>query len=181
MNKDSIRLRVKARKSLLSDAERHMAAKHVFELVEQTAAFMLADHILMYHSLPDEVSTHDFIERWSSRKHFYLPRVNGVDLDILPYDRSKLHLGAFNIEEPDGCDTVDAAAMELIIVPGVAYDSQGNRLGRGKGFYDRLLHRTKATTIGVAYSCQLCDDLEPDEYDIPVHYVITDQGIIKCR
>lgn len=179
MNKDSIRMRVKARKSLLSDEERRSAASRVFELVEQTAAFMLADHILMYHSLADELSTREFINRWSTRKHFYLPRVNGVNLDILPYDRTRLHLGAFNIEEPDGTETADINSIELIIVPGVAYDRHGNRIGRGKGYYDRLLRDSKATKIGVAYACQLCDDIEPDEFDVPVHYVITEEGIIK--
>jgi len=179
MNKDSIRMRIKARKSLLSDDERRSAASRVFGLIEQTAAFMLADNILMYHSLADELSTREFIDRWSSRKHFYLPRVNGVNLDILPYDRSRLHLGAFNIEEPDGNETVSINSIELIIVPGVAYDRHGNRIGRGKGYYDRLLRDTKAITMGVAYACQLCDDIEPDEFDVPVHYVVTEEGIIK--
>ncbi|MCI9054313.1 MAG: 5-formyltetrahydrofolate cyclo-ligase [Muribaculaceae bacterium] len=179
MNKDSIRLRVKARKSLLDENERASAARRVFDLVENTAAFMLAEHILMYHSLPDELSTREFIDRWSARKRFYLPRVNGVNLDILPYDRSRLHLGAFNIEEPTGEETADINDIELIIVPGVAYDRRGNRIGRGKGYYDRLLRDTRAVTIGVAYSCQLCDDIEPDEFDVPVNYVITEDGIIK--
>ncbi len=179
MNKDSIRLRVKARKSLLDENERASAARRVFDLVENTAAFMLAEHILMYHSLPDELSTREFIDRWSARKRFYLPRVNGVNLDILPYDRSRLHLGAFNIEEPTGDETADINDIELIIVPGVAYDRRGNRIGRGKGYYERLLRDTRAVTIGVAYSCQLCDDIEPDEFDVPVNYVITEDGIIK--
>lgn len=179
MNKDSIRLRVKARKSLLDENERASAARRVFDLVENTAAFMLAEHILMYHSLPDELSTREFIDRWSARKRFYLPRVNGVNLDILPYDRSRLYLGAFNIEEPTGDETADINDIELIIVPGVAYDRRGNRIGRGKGYYDRLLRDTRAVTIGVAYSCQLCDDIEPDEFDVPVNYVITEDGIIK--
>ncbi len=179
MNKDSIRLRVKARKSLLSREERESASRRVFDLVENTAAFMLADHVLMYHSLPDELSTREFIDRWSGRKHFYLPRVNGVNLDILPYDKTRMHLGAFNIEEPDGDETVDINDIELVIVPGVAYDRHGNRIGRGKGYYDRLLRNTGAVTIGVAYSCQLCDDIEPDEFDVPVNYVITEKGIIK--
>lgn len=181
MNKDTIRMRIKARKSLLNEMERIQAAQRVFDLVEKTAAFLLADNILMYHSLPDELSTRDFIEKWSARKHFYLPRVNGVNLDILPYDRSRLHLGAFNIEEPQGNDTASINDIELIIVPGVAYDRRGNRIGRGKGYYDRLLQSSDAVKMGVAYACQLCDDIEPDDFDVRMHYVITDDGIIKCE
>lgn len=179
MDKEAIRSRVKARKNLLDPVERATAAAQVFDLVEKTAAFIMSEHILMYHSLPDELSTRDFIDRWHHRKHFYLPRVNGVNLDILPYDRSRLHLGAFNIEEPDGDDTVGISAIELIIVPAVAYDRHGNRIGRGKGFYDRLLRDSHAVTVGVAYDCQLVDDIEPDEFDVPVDYVVTEKGIIR--
>lgn len=180
MNKNSIRSMVKARKSLLSAQERAEAARRVFELVEQTAAFLLADNVLMYHSLPDELSTVEFINRWADRKHFFLPRVNGVNLDILPYDRSRLHIGAFQIEEPEGDDVESMDNIELVIVPGVAYDRAGNRIGRGKGYYDRLLRDTKAVTIGVAYACQIADEIEPDEFDVPVNYVITEDGIIAC-
>ena len=181
MNKDDIRRQVKARKALLSDDEKSGAARRAFEFVERTAAFMLSDHILMYHSMADELSTREFISKWNTRKKFYLPRVNGVNLDILPYDKSRLHLGAFNIEEPDGDDLTDISDIELIIVPGVAFDRHGNRIGRGKGFYDRLLRNTKATTIGIAYNCQIYNDFEPDEFDIPVHYVITDHEVIKIK
>ena len=181
MNKDSIRTRVKARKSLMDHAERASAATRVFAALERTAAFMMAESVLMYHSLPDELSTRDFIDRWASRKRFYLPRVNGLNLEILPYDRTRLHLGAFNIEEPDGDDVADIADIDLVVVPGVAYDRRGNRIGRGKGYYDRLLRDIRATTIGVAYACQICDDIEPDDFDVPVHYVITEDEIIRVK
>lgn len=181
MNKDKIRLAVKARKSLLDNAEKAEAAERVFGMLERTAAFILAKNILMYHSLPDELSTREFISRHCSRKQFFLPRVNGVNLDILPYDRSRLHLGAFNIEEPDGDNTADINDIEMIVVPGVAFDRRGNRVGRGKGFYDRLLHDSHAVTIGVGYGCQLVDDFEPEEHDVPLDYVITEHGIIKIR
>lgn len=179
LEKESIRRKAKARKALLSAEERANAAQTVFDLLEQTAAFLMADKILMYHSLPDELSTREFIARWHSRKHFYLPRVNGVNLDILPYDESRLHLGAFQIEEPTGSDTADVDEMELIVVPGVAFDRRGNRLGRGKGFYDRLLRQTRATTIGVGFECQIFDDLAPEPHDVPLHLVITENGIYR--
>lgn len=61
---------------------------------------MLAEKILMYHSLPDELPTLEFLRKWSDRKRFYLPRVNGVNLDLLPYVESELRKGAYDIEEP---------------------------------------------------------------------------------
>lgn len=179
MNKEDIRIRIKARKSLLDDNEKRNAAMTVFSLLEKTAAFMMAENILLYHSLPDELSTVDFIDKWHSRKRFYLPRVNGLNLEILPYDRSRLHLGAFNIEEPDGTDTTDISQIDMVVVPAVAYDRRGNRVGRGKGYYDRLLGDTKAIRIGVAYDFQLVDEIDSEPHDVAVDYVITSRGILR--
>lgn len=182
MNKSDIRRRIKARKTILDDAERSNAARDVFSRLEQTAAFMLADRILMYHSLPDELSTHEFIHRWAARKHFYLPRVNGVNLDILPYDESHLSLGSFHIEEPTGDDTTNIDDIELIVVPAVAFDRKGNRVGRGKGYYDRLLADSKATKIGVGYDFQLIEEgIDADPHDVQMDVVITESHHIVIR
>lgn len=181
MNKDDIRRRVKARKSLLTEMERISSASDVFSRLEQLAAFAMSDHILIYNSLPDELSTREFIDRWKDKKKFYLPRVNGVDLDILPFDRQRMHIGAFRIEEPSGNDISDPRSIEMVIVPAVAYDRNGNRIGRGKGYYDRLLGRTKAIRIGVAYDFQIVDEFEVEPHDIPVDIVITESSIYRRR
>lgn len=177
MNKEEARRRARAQKSLLTESERHRAAIDVFSQVEQLAAFMMARHILMYHSLPDELSTLEFLDKWHSDKQFYLPRVNGVNLDILPYDKSSLRYGAFHIEEPDGDDITDIDTIDMVIVPAMAYDCRGNRVGRGKGFYDRLLADCKAVKVGVAYDCQLMDNIETDPFDAPVDIVVTQSRI----
>lgn len=181
MDKEDIRRRVKARKCLLDDNERFAAAERVFQRLEALAAFALADNILIYNSLPDELHTRSFIDRWQSSKHFFLPRVNGIDLDILPYDHTRMHVGAFRIEEPTGDDVADPQAMELVIVPAVAYDRNGNRIGRGKGYYDRLLSRTGALRIGVAYDFQIVDEINAEPHDIPVDIVITESATYTRR
>lgn len=181
MNKEDIRIKIKARKSLLSQQEKESAARAAFALLENHASFLMAEKILMYHSLTDELSTHDFINRWTGRKSFFLPRVNGVNLEILPYDRSRLALGAFHIEEPTGDDVHDISEIELIVVPAVAYDRRGNRVGRGKGYYDRMLGDTKAIKIGIAYDFQVFDEIEADPHDVPVDIIITDKGIRYTR
>lgn len=181
MRKEEIRRRVKAQKSLLSMKEKSEAAAKVFDALEHSAAFMLADNILLYHSLPDELSTREFIARWHNKKHFFLPRVNGVNLEVLPYDQSTLRLGAFHIEEPSGDELTPIENIEMIVVPAIAYDRRGNRVGRGKGFYDRLLADTKATKVGVAYDFQLVDDIETEPHDVKVDVVITESRIITVR
>ncbi len=179
MRKEDIRSHVKARKAMLTDAERRLAADSVFAVLENSVAFMMADNILLYHSLPDELSTHAFIEKWHDRKHFFLPRVNGVNLDILPYNRSTLSLGAFHIEEPEGDDVTDISEIELIVVPGIAYDRHGNRVGRGKGYYDRLLASTRATKIGVGYDFQLVDEIDAEPHDVVMDLIVTEHEIIR--
>lgn len=178
MDKLEIRKKIKRLRMILSEEDKRAASESVFAILENSAAFMMADKILMYHSLPDELPTHEFLDKWCGRKQFYLPRVNGVNLDILPYDKSRLELGSFQIEEPSGDDCCDADDIELIIVPAVAYDKKGNRLGRGKGFYDRLLSSTKATKIGVGYDFQLLDSLPVEEHDVPMDMVITQSSFI---
>ena len=181
MEKNEIRRKVKALRVMLSDMERKSAAEEVFARLEKTAAFILADHILMYHSLPDELHTHTFLGKWGKKKHFYLPRVNGVNLEILPYDESRLELGSFHIEEPTGTDVVSPEEIELIVVPAVAYDRKGNRLGRGKGFYDRLLQTTKATKVGVGYEFQLVDEVPVEPHDVGVDIIITQNATIIVK
>ena len=174
MNKEEIRNRVKARKSLLTAAEKRAAAYEVFRRLEQSAAFALSENILLYHSLPDELPTREFLDKWAERKHFFLPRVNGVNLDILPYDRSRMALGAFQIEEPQGDDVADISQIEMVVVPAVAYDR--------RGYYDRLLSSTRAAKVGVGFDFQLLDEEIPSEpHDVAVDMVITESRRIVIR
>lgn len=167
---------------MLDQAEKVAAAHRVFDTVRSMAAFVMAENVLMYYSLPDELPTHEFIDSMLGEKNFFLPRVNGMDLEILPFDRTRMHLGSFRIEEPDGDDTTDISDIDLVIVPAVAFDRNGNRVGRGKGYYDRLLSKSKAITIGVCYDFQLFNEFDTEDHDIPVDFVVADRhGIIRSR
>ncbi|MCM1111098.1 MAG: 5-formyltetrahydrofolate cyclo-ligase [Clostridium sp.] len=181
MDKSDIRRHVAASKTLLSDEEKISAAEQLFNRLEQLAGFIVADNILVYNSLPDELPTRRFIDKWNGRKRFFLPRVNGVNLDILPYEKSRLHLGAFQIEEPDGDELTPVDQIEVVIVPGIAYDRCGNRVGRGKGFYDRLLRDTRALKIGIGYDFQFFDELEADPHDVAMDIVVTDKRCVIVR
>ncbi len=82
----------------------------------------------------------------------------------------------FGIGEPTGPVYTDLEAIELIIVPGVAFDRKGNRMGRGRGFYDRLLKTTpKALKIGVAYDFQMLDSIPVEPFDVKMDRIITEQ------
>lgn len=181
ISKKELRQQIKQLKAMTPVAMRHVEADMVFSTIEKMPVWQQAQHILCYWSLPDELPTHETVNRWlDAGKNIYLPRVVGDDLEIVPYhgaqsldDNNKFHIG-----EPVG-DAVDAACLELIIVPAVALDAKRNRLGRGKGFYDRLLSGTHCPTVGVACGFQLVDEVPVEAHDRPLDCVVTSDGVIS--
>lgn len=130
---------------------------------------------MLYHSLKDEVDTHEFIRKWSRKKRILLPVVVGDDLELRIYTGPEdMTIGAYGIEEPIGELFTDYAAIDFIAVPGVAFDRSGNRLGRGKGYYDRLLPRIpSAYKAGICFPFQLVEEVPAEAFDIRMDKVIT--------
>lgn len=174
MNKKELRKAIKAKVAQLSAEQRLDEANAVFQHIEKSSVFIKSKNILLFASLPDEIPTHHVIKRWASlNKTIYLPRVNGNELDIIKYNPTMLKQGSYNILEPQGNDLVSPDILDMIIVPGVAFDKAGNRLGRGKGFYDRLLSHTHAISIAVCFNCQLLGSIPTEPHDVPVNYIVT--------
>lgn len=153
---------------------REALSRQILALLEKDASFVGAHTVLMYYSLGDEVQTHDFVDRWSKSKRILLPVVEGDDLELRVYEgRDELKEGAFHIDEPTGAIFTHYDDIDLVIVPGVAFDKEGNRLGRGKGYYDRLLPRIKARKIGICFPFQKVDKVPVEPYDIKMNAIIT--------
>ena len=172
MDKRQLRRIVKAAKESLSPAEKRVSAESIGRAIEALPQFAAARRILLYHSLPDEVATHIWIQKWQHTKTLYLPVVEGDTLRVCPCE-GDLHTGAYGIKEPGGESLADLSVIDLVIVPGVAFDADGNRLGRGKGYYDRLLPQIAAPRVGVAYDCQIVEHIPADPHDIPMTLVVT--------
>lgn len=174
MDKKELRKYIAARKAELTPDVRQAEEKAVWAALESMEEFMSASSILVYSSLPDEVSTSDFIGRWHGRKRMVLPLVSGESLVLKEYVPGRTHEGYKSILEPDE-DLPDIAPEDIgfAIIPGVGFAPDGRRLGRGKGFYDRLLPALRCPVVGVAYRCQIAGDLPSDPWDIPVSAVIT--------
>lgn len=166
-------------KRQLSEQEKADAAARCFASIEECQEFASARRVLVYASLPDEISTAAFIERWADRKELLLPRVNGDNLDILPYRREATAFGAFGIIEPTGNDCRRIEDVDLVIVPGMAFDRQGNRLGRGRGYYDRLLHSARCPLIAAAYDVQIVDCVPSEPHDVRIPVIVTDKETIR--
>ena len=136
----------------------------IMDRLEETDLFQQASCIALYHAIPGEVQTAGLIEKWYRKKRLLLPLIKGNDLQLLLYaGKESLKTGVFGILEPsEDCEAVPESEIDLIIVPGVAFDRQHNRLGRGKGFYDRLLSTLDVPKIGICYDFQLKDQIPPE-------------------
>lgn len=145
--------------------------------IEQHPHFIAARTILLYHSLSDEVQTHDFIEKWYTQKKILLPVVQGDELELRHYTgRACLSAGSFQIEEPQGEPYTDFQEIELSIIPGMSFDKQGNRLGRGKGYYDKLLPKLTSYNIGICFDFQARENIPTEPFDRRMDEVWTEKG-----
>jgi 5-formyltetrahydrofolate cyclo-ligase len=90
--------------------------------------------------------------------------------------KSCLQEGAFHIEEPSGENYTDYHEIELAIIPGISFDKKGNRLGRGKGYYDKLLPLLSSYNIGICYQFQAQESIPSEDFDKPMDEVWTEEG-----
>ncbi len=171
MNKQDIRFAIKQLKKTLSHEQRDSDALIVKNKIETSLWFKNASNILTYNSLPDELDTKFHIQCWTNIKNLYLPRVNGNNLEILRAGETTI--GSFNILEPTGNDVISPSEIELAIIPGIAFSHNGIRLGRGKGYYDRLLCNMNVLKIGICYDFQLIEELPCEVHDICMDAIIT--------
>ena len=132
--KKALRKEIRQLKQACPPEEKFRKSASVWEKVEGMPIFREAKTVLAYWSMDDEVYTHDFVKKWAGQKTFLLPCVRGDELELRYFDgEEKLAPGeGYAIPEPVGELFTDWAQIDLILVPGVAFDRAGNRLGRGK-------------------------------------------------
>ena len=171
------------RRTIAQTKQQHTAAalsalsSQLLSQLEESAAFIQAHTILLYYSLPDEVRTHEFVDKWCNRKNILLPVVVGNDLQLRQYKgKDTLQIGAYHIMEPIGPRWTDLHAIELSIIPGVGFDREKHRLGRGKGYYDRFLPHLSSYNIGICFSFQFQEHIPYEEFDISMDEVWTEKG-----
>ena len=153
-------------------------SEKIFSHITSLDCFKNAKSILAFWSLPDEVITTSFIAEWHHKKNIYLPVVNGNDLRIVKFEGENTLIAEqkFGILEPSSSIEVEIRDIDLAIIPGVAFDSKCNRLGRGKGYYDRLLKESVAIKIGVCFDFQIVAAVPTESFDIPLDLVVAESA-----
>jgi 5-formyltetrahydrofolate cyclo-ligase len=171
--KKELRKLMAEKKLRCGDSTLQAQSTEIFRRLEAHTVFEGARTVLLFYSLKDEPDTHEFIEKWSEEKVLLLPAVRGERLELRVYgSRRSLSAGKYDIQEPAGEAFTDYASIDLAVIPGVAFDRSGNRLGRGKGYYDRLLPLLSAYKIGVGFSFQLVEEVPASELDVRMDEVI---------
>ena len=177
--KQSLREKITQLKDAYSDAEFRNFSEVIFQKLEDNPIFIKSKCILAYYSFSGEVITHDFIEKYAKEKTILLPVVRKDKLVLRKFNGiNEMKLSSFGILEPLGEEFTDFGQIDLAIVPGMGFDRNLNRIGRGKGYYDKLLPNLRAFLVGVCYTFQLHDEIPVETHDFPMNCVISQDEII---
>lgn len=180
--KRDIRTEVLKRRAGLSHEERKIASIRIAERIIGHQWFYQSEYVLIFANYGSEIDTTEIItEALQKGKKVYLPKVVGNDMDFYRITSlEELQNGYKGIPEPVCCEerfpySDEMASKTVMIMPGVAFDPYKNRIGYGRGYYDRYLAAKKLLqlrTIAIGFQCQIVAKLPGEEYDIRPYQVI---------
>jgi 5-formyltetrahydrofolate cyclo-ligase len=161
------------------DEYSRLILKCIFEMEE----FRRAQVVMAYCGFGSEVDTAPLLREIVARgKRLLLPKVNRAARALDVYEvrdlEKDLVIGGWGIREPEPerCEAVRTGDVELVIVPGVAFDRSGGRIGYGKGYYDGLLAGCRAVTVGAAFEVQVFERVPMEAHDVRIGRVVTEAG-----
>ena len=194
--RESIRTEILRQRENLSSTERTILSKrimiHIIEWIQASdkggGIGQSIEVVMIYLSMKSEVDTWQLIDSlFDLNKQVIAPVVDTDSGKLITRQIQNLEKDLvqhkYGMLEPSvDCPIFPPDKLQLILVPGIAFDFQGYRLGYGKGYYDRFLPSCpNAVTIGIAYQRQLVEDTYPQPWDVPVQYIITEKGLLSSE
>jgi len=188
--KKEIRKNILQRKDTFSNEIVREKSLAMLDTLSKIDFYKNANNVMLYISFGKEVTMKPIIDDLQNRgKRVFIPvtvpATKALIVSELKSYEDDLVVGHFGIMEPkeEALRPVEPSILDLVIVPGVAFDKNGYRIGYGGGYYDRFLPRLpeKTTTISLAFEMQLIDKIPTSQYDLPVQYIITEEQFIKCK
>lgn len=180
-------IRVHARAARKQQEHRGALSRQICRKLADLPEYVNAGVVMFYVDMPFEVDTRHFLPAaWTSGKQIVVPYCIEGQLDLFRIESfDDLAPGTYGILEPTAeCRrrqdrNVDISEVDLVVLPGVAFDRRGGRIGHGKGYYDKLLRHARSDTalVALAFECQLVDEVPMLPYDVLVHAVITEKAI----
>ncbi len=179
MNKQALREEMKKKRREFSGKEE--ASKKACENILSMTEYKKARCVLVYMSCFGEVLTKSIIEDAKKEGKKVLVPITDVKTNTLriSYLEGEMKKGAYGIPEPENEKEASLSEIDFIVVPGICFDKNGNRIGFGKGYYDRLLKETKAFKAGLCYDFQIADNIDADEFDIKMDAIVTESGVLR--
>ena len=186
--KNTIRKQILEVRNKLSEADVGRLSEDIFRNLKENDFFKASTHVMIYLDFKHEVKTDPIINYClENEKKVYvpicIPETHEIAISRIK-SLDELKSGHFGIREPfpEYLRLADSSLIELVLVPGVAFDASGNRIGFGAGYYDRFMKRLRpgAVKAALAYSFQIVDMVPSDEYDIPADYIITEKNTLTC-
>lgn len=188
--KDNIREKVKTERRNQAVEERDRKSTEIVKRLIDSDVWKNAGAVMLYSALRDEVQTRDLIKLGQEQgKRMVLPSVEGDGHRMRIYEvkntEEELEKGPFNIMQPrdDRKNRFYKSDLELILLPGVAFDRQGKRIGFGRGYYDKFLSELEERDIkkvGLAFGFQVVEEIPFDYHDVPVDYIVTEDEVIEA-
>ncbi|MCI0364735.1 MAG: 5-formyltetrahydrofolate cyclo-ligase [Phycisphaerales bacterium] len=187
--KAEIRARMRALLTAMDEKQRHAASSSACSKLASLEAFDHAGVVMLYMPMANEIDvTPAAVKCFRLGKTVCVPRVDWHRGEMDPVEVTSLDDHVLDCDEhgvrvPKICRPILPKLIELVVVPGLAYDAQGNRLGRGGGYYDRFLGRLRpsATTVGLIFDQQIVPKVPTKKHDVAVDIVVTDRRVTMAK
>ncbi len=183
MTREEIRSEVREKRRTVSGIQVAEMSLRICEKVVALPEYVRARRIMCYAALPEEVQTRGLL--WAIQrggKELYLPVVRpNCHMDAVRVTEDTVMVpDRLGVESPSSGDVLPAEQLDLVLVPGVAFDRLGNRLGFGKGHFDRFLVDCRCPAVGLAYELQLVEEIDKRAHDIPMTKIVTEKKVYDC-
>ena len=176
------KLRKEAKEQRFSETGVQEKSEKIIETLFKSPEYIKAKKVLFYVSIGKEVNTRQAIDMSIGEKKVFIPYIVGKDIEISEISSlSETVPGSFGIPEPILKNPLPIREIDLIIVPGIAFDDLGNRIGYGMGYYDKLISKSSAPCIALAYESQIYPMIPVEEHDKRVDKIITEKKVIDCK
>lgn len=180
--KSQLRQRYRKLRTSLGDETRALASQSICEALEGWTVFQQSETILAYMPIKGEADLTPLLSR-HPEKRWILPRIIPEEnhrMVFHPYDAARLVRHPFGMAEPAAdLPTVSHEAIRLALVPGLAFDRHGWRLGYGGGYFDRFLKKFAGVSVGIVFHSLFLDAVPRDVFDVPVQWVTTERGVFQ--
>lgn len=183
--KNRIRNEMKAKRRFMEKTEVVEKSQRAAEIFLNSEIYRSAKMIMLYMPLGNEADTSEIIKKaFADGKSLVLPVTEEATGKITPvaFEENAVFLkGGFSVAEPKNSVEVKKSEIDVVLVPGIAFDKKGARVGFGKGCYDMFLADSRAKKVGFCYEFQICEEIPADEYDVKMDFLLTETELMETK